>query len=306
MNITMKLILSLLLLWICAPVLAQQFADTLYQPAITNPAYHEGDGPLVCIDEGHQNFHTREGRYRPFAEVVQRDGFRVASYSGEFIMDNLNACDILVIANALSQQNLGKWFRPVYSAFTEEEVETVHDWVQEGGRLFLIADHMPMAGAASELAKAFGYGFNDGFALVPAKNGPDYFTLENGLLVAGDLTRYDAHALDSIMTFTGQAFSIPENATPVLKLGKDWISLQPDTAWQFHPSTPRIAADTLYQGAYQEYGNGKLVVFGEAAMFSAQLSKTANGTFKMGMNRPGAENNYKLLLSILRWLDPGP
>jgi hypothetical protein len=39
-----------------------------------------------------------------------------------------------------------------------EEMKLIKKWVKKGGSLFLIADHMPMAGAASELASVFGFG----------------------------------------------------------------------------------------------------------------------------------------------------
>ncbi|MFT5253862.1 MAG: hypothetical protein ACI87N_002915 [Flavobacteriales bacterium] len=54
------------------------------------------------------------------------------------------------------------------------------------------------------------------------------------------------------------------------------------------------------QGAYKKYGKGKVVVFGEAAMFSAQL---AGAKKKMGMNNKVAPENYQLLLNIIHWLD---
>jgi len=51
--------------------------------------------------------------------------------------------------------------------------------------------------------------------------------------------------------------------------------------------------------AYRTFGKGKLVVSGEAAMFSAQL---ANGQFQMGLNHPAARQNIPLLLNLIRWL----
>ena len=43
------------------PSLAQQVADTLFVPAVAAPAFKEGAGPTVLIDEGHHNFHTMNG-----------------------------------------------------------------------------------------------------------------------------------------------------------------------------------------------------------------------------------------------------
>ena len=54
---------------------AQQVADTTFRPPIERPAYPARTGPVVQIDEAHQNFHTATGRYLPFAELLRRDGY---------------------------------------------------------------------------------------------------------------------------------------------------------------------------------------------------------------------------------------
>ena len=301
---TRYLLLALAALLAAGLPAQRQYADTLFSPPIDDPAYAPGAGPAVYIDAGHQNFHTREGRYRPFATVLERDGYRVRSFPGPFTPAALRPVDILVISNALDARNVGNWTRPIHSAFTPTEIAVVRKWVADGGKLFLIADHMPMAGAAADLARAFGYTFYDGFAMdTSSSSGAIRFTRDNGLLPASALTD-DGYYVDSILSFTGQAFAIPAGATPVLRGGEHWVSLQPDTAWQFHAQTPQIAADTLYQGAYQSYGAGRLVVFGEAAMFSAQVVEMNGQNVKAGMNHPAAPYNYQLLLNIVHWLDP--
>jgi len=42
--------------------------------------------------------------------------------------------------------------------------------------------------------------------------------------------------------------------------------------WEFSESTPRISAVNLLQGVLIRHGQGRVAAFGEAAMFSAQLS----------------------------------
>ncbi|MGB3182380.1 MAG: hypothetical protein WBB45_13400 [Cyclobacteriaceae bacterium] len=281
-----------------------QYADTLYSPPLAEPAYPEMDGSMVYIDEGHNNFHTKDGRYSPFAKLLERDGYLVEAHKGPFTHESLVQCDILVISNALNEKNVEEWHKPILPAFTDEEIKVLQEWVEIGGSLFLIADHMPMAGAASTLGEAFGYTFYDGFAADTTHRGPDLFTVESGQLMENKLTAYEGGHLDSIVSFTGQVFDIPEAATPVLKAGPTWISHQPDTAWQIDDTTPRILAGNLYQGAYQPYGRGKIVVFGEAAMFSAQIAEVDGRKGMGGMNHPKAKNNYKLLLNIIHYLDP--
>jgi hypothetical protein len=75
----------------------------------------------------------------------------------------------------------------------------------------------------------------------------------------------------------------------------------PDTAWVIKKDTPKFDVKGWSQGAYKKYGKGKVVAFGEAAMFSAQLA--GPGKIKMGMNNEAAPENYQLLLNIIHWLD---
>jgi len=282
---------------------SQQVSDTSYHPEISNPRYAANSGPTILIDEGHHNFHTRTGRYEPFAKLIERDGYRVGSYNGAFQIDKLQKCDILVISNALHKSNVRNWYIPVYSAFSNNEIEHIVKWVSAGGSLFLIADHMPMAGAAKDLAAAFGFEFFDGFALKMNDTGPSEFTVENNTLMEGPLTngRFPDERVDKVLSFTGQAFLIPADAHAVLKMDDSHVMLLPDTAWQFHQATPIMEIEGWSQGAYKNFGKGRIVVFGEAAMFTAQVVLPQN--IKAGMNVDGAEQNYQLLLNIIHWLD---
>jgi hypothetical protein len=281
----------------------QQVPDTAYRPYIAHPAYPPGKGPLICIDEGHNNFHTRGERYLPFALLLEQDGYITEGYTGQFDNERLNKCRILVISNALHETNITRWHKPVLSAFTAEETETVRQWVEAGGSLFLIADHMPMGGAAAEMAAAFGFGFTDGFAFDTAQAGPALFSRATGTLADNILTNgcNAEERVDSIYSFTGQAFTIPVNASPVLTFSDRYMLLLSDTAWVFNDRTiykPIVGSSQL---AFMEYGKGRVVMSGEAAMFTAQLAGPQQ--VRVGMNSPYAANNFRLLLNIIRWLD---
>ena len=193
-----------------AYVFAQQIADTTYKPNIPKPIYEAGQGSVVFIDEGHHNFHTKDGRYKAFAKLLERDGYQVKSYKDLFEKEKLEKGKILVISNALHKKNVKNWSKPTLSAFSPKEIEEVKAWVQDGGNLFLIADHMPMGGAAKKLAAAFGFKFTDGFARKKGK-GPDAFTLQENTLHESIITkgRNTEESVDKIVTFTGQAFQIP-------------------------------------------------------------------------------------------------
>ena len=298
-----NIILILISLALFIGVYAQQVADTGYNPVIHDPVYEPGKGPVVYIDEGHHNFHTKEGRYKAFSNLVERDGYVVKGYTGEFERKKLSKGKILVISNALNEKNVRDWTLPNLSAFTGSEIEIVRQWVFDGGSLFLIADHMPMAGAARDLAAAFGFGFTNGFVFDTAARGPAIFKTQDGTLIESRITkgRNDHERVEQIATFTGQAFKIPDDATPVLVFDDRYVNFLPDTAWAFNEKTERFNAGGWSQGAYLLFGKGRIVVFGEAAMFSAQLA--GPDKIKAGMNHEIAKENYQLLLNIIHWLD---
>ncbi len=284
---------------------AQQVGDPDFDPTLQSPVYEKGTGPALFIDEAHNNFHTLNGRYKSFAKLLQKDGYTLKAFAEEFTKTPLENAEILVIANALHESNIEDWILPNPSAFTKDEIAAVIDWVREGGSLFLIADHMPFPGAAADLATAFGFEFNNGFAFdsTRTRQANDFFTRENKTLKANNITngRNEAEKIDAVVSFRGQAFKLPHAAEPLLVLNSNFISSLPDTAWAFRQNTPRIPVAGWSQGAFMKFGKGRLAVFGEAAMFTAQVS--GNSKRKMGMNHPAAKQNVQFLLNVIHWLD---
>jgi len=287
-----------------------QVPDRSYQPSIAEPAYPQSEGPLVCLDEAHNNFHTLEDRFWAFGELLRKDGYKVEANREKFSAPILKACDVLVISNAqLDIEEWGDYPYPTPSAFSEDEITAVRTWVEDGGSLLLIADHMPLAGVASDLAAAFGVTFYNGFAVAgfndfdqldAAFNKQTIFSIETNTLVPSVITqgRSASETVTSVRSFTGQAFQAPESAQPVLALPKDFVLLMPETAWEFSPDTRTIPAGGWLQGAVLPFGKGRAAFFGEAAMFSAQRSAGE----PVGMNAPGAEQNFQLVLNIMHWL----
>src|SRR5689334_744075 len=86
---------------------AQQVPDRGYLPAIAKPRYAAGQGPVVCVDEAHFNFHTLAERFYAFGQLVRRDGFQVRASSEKFDAAALARCRVLVISNA--QPNDEEW-----------------------------------------------------------------------------------------------------------------------------------------------------------------------------------------------------
>ncbi len=281
--------------------LAQQVADSAFMPEIASPAYPEGEGSVVLVDEAHHNFHTAGGRYLAFARLLRCDGYVVRPSDRRFTPEMLSQADILVISNALAERNVDDWSLPTPSAFDDDEIQAVTEWVREGGSLFLIADHMPIPGAAEKLAGAFGLLFNNGFAVDSTlESGNFIYRRSDGSLIDHAIVngRGPNERVDSVATFMGQAFRAVSPVEPLLVLPRNAVLLMPVVAWEFSDQTPRLSAAAMLQGAVLRFGEGRIAAFGEAAMFTAQMA----GTEGFGMNLPEAAHNPRFLLNVMHWL----
>ncbi len=299
-----RIVRVLLLAVLAGTAVAQQVPDRDYRPERISAAYPPGKGPVVCIDEAHFNFHTMEGRFYAFARLLTLDGFQVRANQEKFDARTLAQCRVLVISNAQpSDVDWNDYPYPTPSAFTPAEIAAVRDWVHGGGSLLLIADHMPLAGAAAALAAAFDVEFFDGFARrEPVSDRPDLFTMANGGLQDHVITRGRKDQPDevtSVRTFTGQAFRAPR-AEPLLVFPEGYVQLLPVKAWQFPPDTKTLPVAGWLQGAVQKTGKGRAAFFGEAAMFSAQLAGPDKAP--IGMNSPDAAQNAQFMFNLLHWL----
>ncbi|HEX8653326.1 MAG TPA: hypothetical protein VF708_21100 [Pyrinomonadaceae bacterium] len=302
---------------------AQQIVDPDFKAPVERPAY-PNKHPVVMIDEAHANYHTAGGHYKPFADLLTSDGYRVVAGTKKFQKGSLKGVRVLVISNAIAPDATNDTSGP---AFTDAECETVRAWVHGGGSLLLIADHTPYGSAAENLARAFGVEMGKGYVFDfsnSVKEGPLglVFSRENGLLGAHTLLqgRNASEEVKRIVSFTGQSVSVPAGATALMKLsptayespsGKELqVAVGMDASGKFTQNRENIAAHARpvggrAQGIAMKYGKGRLVVAGEAALFSAQIIRYKEGDeqreFKMGMNMPGNDDR-QFTLNVLHWL----
>ena len=300
-----KRVLAALFILLTRPCLSQQAGDPDFNPEVASPAFTFAQGPVVLVDEAHFNYHTAEGRYKPFAELLRSDGYEVRRLRSRFTAESLKDGTILVISNALAEENTEDWVLPTPSAFSESEIRAVREWVGGGGSLMLIADHMPFPGAAGELAASFGVLFNNGYAIDPiAESGLMTFRRSQNSLLTHPITngRDWGERVDTVTAFTGQAFRAQPGTAlePLMVVDDNTILLMTEDASHSSEKTPRLPAAGWLQGAVLYFGEGRLAVFGEAAMFSAQVSGPERRP--MGMNHPDAAQNAQFLLNIVHWL----
>jgi hypothetical protein len=276
--------------------------DNDFDVSVATPAY-TSNPPRVLFDEAHR----MDGKYAPFAKLIMNDGYVMSHYQGTFTRDGLQNGDVLVIVNASGGTNpqifginlpfLRKGERAA-PAFTDAEIQTVVEWVREGGSLLLIADHYPFGSAAASMAAAFGVTMHGGFAEMPNQypNQDDPGSIEfargSGMLLDNAITngRTLPERVIIVRSFTGQSLDGPPEAFVMLRF--------PVGAKEFVPPPPNFTEQPAgdAQGLALEFGEGRVVVMGEAGMLTAQIE----GGKPFGMNV--AKENRLLALNIMHWL----
>jgi hypothetical protein len=279
--------------------LAQQIADPHFNAKVDNPAFTK-NFPRVLFDEAHYNSETTNGRYKPFAELLFNDGYHVAVNRQPFTKESLKTFKILVIVNPLGGEEMDEEGADS-PAFTTGECDAVTDWVQGGGALLLVADHGPFASAADILAKRLGLDMSKSYTTDPANADKDLndpgiivYSRDNHLLAAQPITngRSDAERVNRVIVFSGQSLKGPEGSDVILKLAETAVD---NTA----SSGKGGSAAGRAQGIAFRLGKGRVVVLGDAAMISAQVTGSDNQPF--GMNIPDIDNR-QLALNIMHWL----
>ena len=289
---------------VASGMLARQ--DPNFNAHVARPAYLKRH-PKVLFDEVHNNADTAGGRYKPFADLIGSDGYRMAPNNQTLSKGVLKGYDVLVIVNAC-----GPDAQRDAPAFTEAECDAVRDWVSSGGALLLISDHLPFSAAVATLAKRFDVDLTKGFTIDPVHYNQDstdqtelVFNRDNGLLGDHPITRGrdTTERINRVMTFSGTSLKGPAGSVAFLKLADTAMDVLPPDRKQTSPEEAppdhkQVSAAGRAQGLALEFGKGRVVVLGEAAMLTAQVALRG---FHFGMNVPGIDNR-QLALNIMHWL----
>jgi len=306
--------------------LAQQMADPNFDATVIHPTYTTTH-PRVAIDQAHDNLHTKDELFKPFADLLRNDGYNVVANTAKFTSGSLENIDVLVISNVIGKlENDNNNSTP---AFTKPECGAVYDWVRRGGSLFLIADHAPMGDAAAPLAERFGVTLGNGFVFDTNPNNYTdkdptelVFSEQNHLLGTNPIARgrNDPERLHKLVAFTGESVTIPRGAIVILPLSPTAGEVPTRKALQPIYDEDANKAKVSLEAALKAgpiagramavgftVGRGHVVVSGEAGMLTAQVfkEKDKDGTEKFvgktGMSVPGNDDK-QYVLNVLHWL----
>ena len=308
-----SILFSILALALPLTAQAQQATDPDFAPKVAQPMFVTHH-PRLLVDQAHHNTHTAHARYDALARLVTADGFSVFADANPFTPHDLKEAEVLVVANPLGSED-PKSAKVTDPAFTAEECDAVHAWVEAGGALLLIADHAPMGMAARPMAARFGVDFNAGVLTDPTLADKSFGastlvfssatgTLGDHVIIHG---RAPAERVKRVRTYTGQSLSVPPGAVALLKVTPRAQDIMLNPA-----GGPGAVADSLKHGAAGRaqaiaftVGRGRVVMIGETTIFAAQIQTGADGVkHKVGLNSPGFDNR-QFALNVMRWLAKG-
>jgi hypothetical protein len=294
-----------------APIVARgsfgprQVADGGFDTHIVRPAYVK-QHPRVLFDEAHNNLYTSTGRYKPFADLIRSDGYKLEPGAETFTRKQIEGYDVLVIVDASGPKE-----QRDTPAFTEAECDAVRDWVKAGGALLLITDHAPFGSAAAPLARRFDVGVTAGFTFDTKQYNKEsgdqtelVFARDDGLVGEHPITRGrdETERINRVMTFSGTSLKGPGGSVALLKLADTAKDVLPPDRKPSSPDQPAdhrtVSASGRAQAIALEFGKGRVVVLSEAPMLTAQVMPSG---FRFGMNIAGTDNR-QLALNIMHWL----
>jgi hypothetical protein len=156
-----------------------QRSDPSFDTKVARPSYTT-EHPRVLFDEAHSNFHTADGRYKPFAEVIANDGFKVIPNKEKFTKNLLSKGDTDHAPFGSAAQSLANRFSVDMSkGYTADPSNS------EGGETSLVFTRK-----------------NNLLGDHPITKGRD-----------------DSEKINRIQTFTGQSLKGPAGSVAILKLG---------------------------------------------------------------------------------------
>ena len=283
---------------------AQQIIDSTFTFTPNAPAYPQNEGPVIHIDEYHNNDMSITNGMYPLIDLLKKDGYRPTHFKERISPSSLKEVEIFVIIGALHQTNVDNWILPTPEALGDDEIETLINWVEQGGKLLLVADHMPFPGAIKKLSTRLGVEWYNGFVIDSVNWGMSIFAKKEGTLANHAILngRGPNEVINSVATYYGSGFKIVDHSiTGLLGFNNpDIVSYQTQEAWRMSDDTPIVPSFDLYQAAIRKQGMGKVALVGEASLFSAQLvGKTQD---PVGLNYPNGNQNLQFTLNLFHWL----
>ena len=266
--------------------------------SVENPSFKFNEGPLVIIDAAHKNFFVQSHLIKPLVDIALNDGYRVSFIDKKLTKENLNQAKILIIITALPFDFATQSSAAGMETYTENELNEVQAWVNNGGSLLVFSEHAPFDQAINPLLKKFEIESSVGVTIDTLNYDKSY---NYRMIVFKGNNLNNSHPLvngkyevKKLVSFGGSALS-GEKYDNILKLGNSSLNVKHQTG-----NGPLGSGNS--QGLAGFYGKGKVVAFGDSNGFTAMIFNNEDGS-KMyaGMNSEGYDwKNF--VLNTFDWL----
>ncbi|MEP7197790.1 MAG: hypothetical protein ABI851_14820, partial [Saprospiraceae bacterium] len=174
-------------------------ADNTFDVSVAEPKL-SALRPKVLFDESHKEHHQIERTYKPLADLITNDGCIVNSNLRPIDKISLSKTDIYAIVTAMGKEDPG-----AISPFTTNEINSLENWVSNGGSLLLVTEHYPFGLAMKPLLNKFGIDVHNGYTEDTLLNATD---VKDALLFEKSNRNLNAthpicQNVERVYTFTG-------------------------------------------------------------------------------------------------------
>ena len=274
------------------------YNDTNVNLEVEDPSFEINDGPLIMFDSTHKNFFIQSHLIKPLVDLLLNDGYRVSFLDKEFSKSSLSQAKVLVVITALPFDFATENSAEDKNTFSENELNELQNWVNNGGSLLVFSEHAPFDQAINPLLRKFDIESSIGTTVdtinYESKYGPGMIKFENKNLNTNHPIVNGKYKVEKLVSFGGSAL-LGSKYENILKLDESSFNVKHSTG---------IGPDGKgnSQGLAGMYGSGKIAAFGDSNGFTAMVFNMDDGT-KMyaGMNTEGYDwKNF--VLNTFRWL----
>lgn len=303
--LNMKYTLLGILMIMTGTAQSQMLNDSPFNAIVANPKYAIGKGPKVLIDAGHHNFIVELGLAKPLIDIVNSDGYQVKTDSMQFSKAYLSNFKLVIIMPAMPFQFGSKKQVTDEITFTTDELNALHEWVINGGRLLMFSEHAPIDKSVTPLFNKFGIQLSIGIVSdslycdssikISSYQTLLKFTNKNGLLnTEHPISKGEKNneRINNIVTYGGSGLT-GEGYTSIFKLSSSAYIRK------WNGSLPSGTANS--QCLVGNLGKGKVVALGDCNGFTAMYIKSGESKFSAGMQVPGYDWK-QFALNTMHWL----
>ena len=274
------------------------YNDTNVNLEVEDPTFEINDGPLIMFDSTHKNFFIQSHLIKPLVDLLINDGYRVSFLDKEFSKSSLSQASVLVVITALPFDFATENSAEDKNTFSENELNELQNWVNNGGSLLVFSEHAPFDQAINPLLRKFDIESSIGTTVdtinYESKYGPGMIKFENKNLNTNHPIVTGKYKVKKLVSFGGSAL-LGSKYENILKLDERSFNVKHSTG-----IGPEGKGNS--QGLAGMYGSGKIAAFGDSNGFTAMVFNMDDGT-KMyaGMNTEGYDwKNF--VLNTFRWL----